>query len=77
MNNINDLEKCETIPSYEQYLLDRSSFFNRIWLNVWTNKAANDVTKKGKRAFLKEKGYEVEGVERKLIKGIRATEQNK
>ncbi len=62
------LETQEILPSFETYLSDRlSSYLEQIWINVWLNKASNDVPKKEKRAFLKELGFVTEGVDHKLI----------
>jgi ATP-dependent RNA helicase SUPV3L1/SUV3 len=61
------LENKERIPSYEQYIVDRSQYIEQIWVNVWLNKATNAVAKHEKKAFLSEKGYVTEGVDRKLI----------
>ncbi|WP_096200602.1 DEAD/DEAH box helicase [Bacillus sp. FJAT-45350] len=72
MNNY--LETRERLPSYEQYLSDRKQYLEQIWVNVWINKATNDVSKKEKKSFLYEKGYEVEGVDRKLINHLFRTE---
>ncbi|WP_026576669.1 DEAD/DEAH box helicase [Bacillus sp. UNC438CL73TsuS30] len=57
----------ETIPTFEQYLTDRSEYTEQIWINVWLNKSTNDVPRNEKKAFLKEKGFVVEGIDRKLI----------
>ena len=61
------LEDKEKIPSFEQFLADRKHYIEQIWMNVWLNIVTNDVSKAGKKAYLKEAGYEVEGVDRKLI----------
>ncbi|SEM13336.1 ATP-dependent RNA helicase SUPV3L1/SUV3 [Mesobacillus persicus] len=63
----NYLEKNETIPSYMEYIEERRQFIEQIWINVWINKASNDVPKKEKKQFLKNKGYETEGVDKKII----------
>lgn len=57
----------EKMPSYEQFLADRKHYIEQIWINVWLNAVTNDVSKAGKKAYLKEVGYEIEGVDRKLI----------
>lgn len=68
------LENKETAPSYEQFRIDRGHYLEQIWINVWINKATNAVNKKDKKSFLAEKGFEVEGVERKLINQLFRTE---
>lgn len=57
----------EELPEFERYLQDRSTYIEQIWLNVWLNKVTNDVPRSEKKNFLREKGIETEGVERKLI----------
>ena len=61
-------EAQETVPSFEAYLSDRlSAYIEQIWINVWLNKASNDVPRKEKKKYLHEKGYVTEGVNHKLI----------
>ncbi|WP_223590862.1 DEAD/DEAH box helicase [Neobacillus bataviensis] len=61
------LETKESGPTFEQYLSDRSHYLEQLWINVWLNKSTNDVPKNEKKQFLSEKGFEVQGVDRKLI----------
>lgn len=62
------LETQDILPTFDTYLSDRlSSYLEQIWMNVWLNKASNDVPKKEKKAFLKELGYVTDGVDHKLI----------
>ena len=61
------LETKALLPSFAQYLKDRSHYLEQIWVNVWLNKVTNDVPKNEKKQFLSEKGFEVQGVDRKLI----------
>lgn len=61
------LENKEILPTYDHYRLDRNHYIEQIWVNVWLNKVTNDLSKKEKKVFLHEKGFEVEGVDRKLI----------
>lgn len=61
------LENKESMPSFEQFLIDRNHYVEQIWVNVWLNKATNDVSKNEKKSFLSGRGIEVEGVDRKLI----------
>ena len=60
-------ETKETLPTFEQYLVDRSHYVEQIWINVWLNKSTNDVPRNEKKQFLSEKGFEVQGIDRKLI----------
>ncbi|MGG3466791.1 DEAD/DEAH box helicase [Neobacillus pocheonensis] len=61
------LETKASLPAFEQYLADRSHYIEQIWINVWLNKSTNDVPKNEKKQFLSDKGFEVQGVDRKLI----------
>jgi ATP-dependent RNA helicase SUPV3L1/SUV3 len=61
------LEMKENMPSFNQYLQDRMHYLEQIWLNVWLNKVTNDVPRNEKKQILSEKGFEVIGVDRKLI----------
>ncbi|PLS18324.1 RNA helicase [Bacillus sp. M6-12] len=58
------------MPPFEQYLAERGPYLEDIWMNVWLNKAANSVPKKEKKEYLKEKGFVIEGVDRKLINKV-------
>lgn len=60
-------EMNETLPSFEQYLEDRRHYVKEIWTNVWLNKSTNDVPRNEKRQYLSEKGFEVQGIDKKLI----------
>ena len=60
-------EKHEKCPSFQDYLTERSAFFHQIWLNIWLNKVTNDVLRSHKKAYLREKGYDIEGTDKKLI----------
>ena len=63
----NFLGESETLPEFKEYLDKRSNYITQIWLNVWLTKSTNDFSKRDKKAFLSERGYVVEGVDRKLI----------
>ncbi|NMD69889.1 RNA helicase [Bacillus sp. DNRA2] len=52
---------------YEHYRNERAHYLDQLWINIWINKATNAINKKEKKAFLTEKGFQVEGVDRKLI----------
>ena len=65
------LEVQDILPNFDTYLSDRlSPYLDQIWINVWLNKASNDVPRKEKKAFLKELGYETDGVDHKYINKI-------
>lgn len=57
----------EEVATYEQYKQERKKYIEQIWVNVWMNKATNDVPRKEKKQFLSERGFEVEGIDRKII----------
>jgi ATP-dependent RNA helicase SUPV3L1/SUV3 len=60
-------ETMETLPTIEQYLTDRSHYVEQIWTNVWLNKSTNDVPRNEKKQYLTDKGFEVQGIDKKLI----------
>ncbi|MFZ7942667.1 MULTISPECIES: helicase-related protein [Bacillaceae] len=61
------LEMRENLPSFDQYLKDRGHYTEQIWVNVWLNKSTNDVSKNEKKQFLTDRGFEVQGIDRKLL----------
>lgn len=61
------LETREDIPSIEQYVRERGQYVDQIWLNAWLNLTASHASLNEKVAFLTSKGFEVEGVKRKLL----------
>ncbi|MDM5284356.1 helicase-related protein [Peribacillus frigoritolerans] len=71
------LESQETMPSYSAYISDRTTFIEQIWINVWINKASNDVPRKEKKAFLSERGFVTEGSDHKLINSMFRNELKK
>lgn len=64
----------EQPPSFQSYLLDRKQYIEQIWVNVWINKASNNVPRKDKKKYLSDLGFEVEGVDRKVINHLFRTE---
>lgn len=66
-----DIEKFlgehESAPAVDDYLKKRNTYLTQIWLNVWLTKSTNDFSKRDKKTFLSERGFTVEGVDRKLI----------
>lgn len=64
------LESQETLPPFAAYVSERLSFIEQIWLNVWLNKASNDVPRKEKKVFLNERGFVTEGSDHKLINSM-------
>ncbi|WP_059170697.1 helicase-related protein [Bacillus sp. FJAT-27445] len=61
------LEDRDSLPELHHYLKERNSYIEQLWLNVWLNKVTNSVSRIAKKDFLDKKGYETEGVERKLV----------
>lgn len=61
------LQDKEEIPTFDDYFNERKHYIEQIWLNVWMNRASNQVPRMEKKQYLSTKGYEVEGVDRKII----------
>lgn len=57
----------ESITTFEQYLDERKNYLEQIWVNVWLNHATNHIPRAEKKELLKERDFEVEGVDRKVI----------
>ena len=57
----------EKIPTFDEYVNEREHYIEQIWINVWMNRASNQVPRAEKKQYLSTKGYEVEGVDRKII----------
>ncbi|WP_010282090.1 DEAD/DEAH box helicase [Bacillus timonensis] len=74
MDDINHyLEQKEPMPSYEQYVRERESFIEQIWLNAWLNTATQAPISE-KKAYLSQHCFEVEGVGKKLLNSLFRTE---
>ncbi|MCQ6276156.1 DEAD/DEAH box helicase [Bacillus sp. V3B] len=61
------LQDKEKIPTFDEYVNERKHYIEQIWINVWMNRASNQVPRVEKKQYLSTKGYEVEGVDRKII----------
>lgn len=61
------LETKEVLPSYEEYLAERNQYYSQLWVNVWLNLITNKVPKIEKKRFLLKQGYDVVGVDKKII----------
>jgi ATP-dependent RNA helicase SUPV3L1/SUV3 len=61
------MERQDHLPTFGDYLQERKTFIDQIWINIWLNKASNDVPKKEKKQLLNEKGVETDGVDKKII----------
>ncbi len=68
------LQNKERVPSFEDYEVERSHYVEQIWVNVWVNLASNQVPRAEKKQYLSTKGYEIEGVDRKIINKLFRTE---
>jgi ATP-dependent RNA helicase SUPV3L1/SUV3 len=64
---IDYLATKENIPTLENYLIDRNHYLDQIWINIWMNKASNQIPRIEKKQFLHAKGYEVEGIDKKVV----------
>jgi ATP-dependent RNA helicase SUPV3L1/SUV3 len=64
------METKETVPSFDEYLNERIHYIDQLWMNVWLNKVTNFVSRSKKKAFLRERDYEVEGVDKKVINQV-------
>ncbi|MFC4322869.1 DEAD/DEAH box helicase [Litchfieldia salsa] len=61
----------QEIPrTYQEYISDRKHYIEQIWVNIWLNKATNKISRTEKKAFLSNQGYEVEGIDRKIINSL-------
>ncbi|QOR64720.1 RNA helicase [Cytobacillus suaedae] len=70
-------ESRAEMPSFEEYIEERKHYIDQIWLNVWLNKSTNAVSKHLKKAHLEEVGYDVEGLDRRLVIKLFRTEMRK
>lgn len=61
------LEEKDSMPSYEQYLRERVEYISQIWLNFWINITVSEASREEKKRYLHEKGFEVEGLNKKLM----------
>ncbi|KAA9025721.1 helicase-related protein [Niallia endozanthoxylica] len=61
------MQDKEKIPSYADYVQERKHYVEQIWLNVWMNQASNRTPRVEKKEYLRSRGFEVEGVDRKII----------
>lgn len=61
------LQDKEGLPSFKEYEAARSHYIVRIWLDVWVNMAAGQISRAEKKQYLSVRGYKVEGVNKKLI----------
>ncbi|MFC0272821.1 helicase-related protein [Metabacillus herbersteinensis] len=68
------LERKVTLPSIEQYLRERGPYIDQIWLNSWLNTATSHASTAEKIGYLSDKGFQVEGVRKKLINQMFRTE---
>ncbi|WP_421385081.1 DEAD/DEAH box helicase [Bacillus salacetis] len=64
------METKEAAPSFDDYLNERIHYIEQLWLNVWLNKVTNFVSRSDKKSFLRDKDYEVEGVDKKVINQV-------
>ncbi|MBS4189577.1 DEAD/DEAH box helicase [Bacillus sp. FJAT-49705] len=74
---IDDLNKFlgmkDKMPSFEEYITNRGNYVDQIWINVWLNKSTS-ISRLEKKMFLKDKGYETEHIDRKVLDHLFRTE---
>nr|WP_272495740.1 helicase-related protein [Bacillus pinisoli] len=69
------LEKSESVPTFEQYLVDREHIIVQIWSNVWVNIAASHTSLKEKRSYLSNnQQLDIDNLSRKQINQLFRTE---
>lgn len=68
------LQDKEKLLSFGEYEVQRRHYVEQIWVNVWVNLASNRVPRAEKKEYLSARGYEVEGVDRKIINKLFRTE---
>ncbi|MBU9714052.1 helicase-related protein [Evansella tamaricis] len=68
------LGKQEELQPFRDYLYERGHYIDQIWMNVWLNKVSNDISRKEKKLYLKERNFEVDGAPRKYINHLFRTE---
>lgn len=61
------LETKDIMPTYEQYSRERGQYIDQLWINSWLNTTASNATYAEKKLYLIEKGFEIEGLGKKLI----------
>ncbi|RSK27200.1 RNA helicase [Bacillus sp. HMF5848] len=54
-------------PALQQYLRNRSTYLQQLWINIWINKVSNAVQKKDKKAYLEQQGYVTKDVDKKIL----------
>lgn len=71
------LEVKEKLPDFETYILDTQTYVEQIWLDLWVNKASNEISKKEKKQFLHDLGIETTGIEQKIVSKMFRSELEK
>lgn len=61
------LKTKDEMPSFDEYMSNRKHYIEQIWLNIWVNKATGSIPRYEKKQYLQQKGFEVEGVDKKTI----------
>ncbi|WP_428908505.1 helicase-related protein [Niallia sp. Krafla_26] len=61
------LKTKEELPDFHEYLMTRKQYVEQIWINVWVNKANNGTPRYEKKQYLEQRGFEVDGVDKKTI----------
>jgi ATP-dependent RNA helicase SUPV3L1/SUV3 len=71
---IGEQDEC---PDFETYLTDRHSFIKKAWGTTWRKAVVSSVSKKSRKSYLTEKGFEVKGYKPQAIDKLFAKETRK
>ncbi|WP_338469318.1 DEAD/DEAH box helicase [Niallia sp. XMNu-256] len=61
------LKTEKELPSFDEYMNKRKHYVEQIWTNIWINKATSSTPRHEKKQYLQQKGFETEGVDKKII----------
>ncbi|MHC8522136.1 hypothetical protein ACPJHQ_13930 [Rossellomorea sp. H39__3] len=61
------MQERKSCPTFDDYVTDRRSFFHQVWINTWLNRVTNDLMLSHKKAFLRSRGIELNGMEKKWV----------
>jgi ATP-dependent RNA helicase SUPV3L1/SUV3 len=71
------LGEQDECPDFETYLTDRHSFIKKAWGTTWRKAVVSSVSKKNRKSYLTEKGFEVKGYKPQAIDKLFAKETRK
>lgn len=61
------MQERKSCPTFDDYVTNRRSFFHQVWINTWLNRVTNDLMLSHKKAFLRSRGIELNGMEKKWV----------